>query len=114
MIGRGEVEAIALALPHATAVAPFRHPTVIYKVAGKVFGVCDDRGLSFKASEIAYAVLTEDGPGRKAPGFPPGRWVEMPLSEIDAAEVAGWLADSYRSVAGGLTRKARAELGIEA
>jgi predicted DNA-binding protein (MmcQ/YjbR family) len=112
MIERAEVEAIALALPEATRVVLFRDRVDIYKVRGKVFGVCDGHGLSFKASEIAYAVLTEGGPGRKAPGFPPGRWVEMPLSELDPGEAADWLAASWRTVAGGLTKKAQAELGI--
>ena len=90
----------------------FRDRTDVYKVRGKVFGVCDDNGLSFKASEIAYAVLTDDGPGRKAPGFPPGRWVQMPLSEVERDEAAGWLAESWRAAASTLTRKVQAELGI--
>jgi len=112
MIARAEVETLALALPQATQVVIFRGRTDVYKVGGKAFGVCDDSGLTFKATEIAYAVLTQDGPGRPAKGFPPGRWVTMPLSEIEAEETADWLATAHRIAAGALTRKARAELGL--
>ena len=86
-----------------------------YKVRGKVFGVCGDKdGLTFKATEIAYAVLTEDGPGRPAPGFTPGKggWVNLPLSEVSSEDAEDWLGTSYRLAAGSLTKKARAELGV--
>ncbi|WP_293678246.1 MmcQ/YjbR family DNA-binding protein [uncultured Phenylobacterium sp.] len=115
MTTRAEVQTLALALPEATQVTLWNRVDV-YKVRLKVFGVCSERdGLSFKATQIAFAVLTDDGPGRPAPGFPKGAgtWVNLPLSEVSREEAADWLATSYRLVAGALTRKARAELGIE-
>lgn len=115
MIGRDEVQALALALREATHVVLFGARLDVYKVRGKVFCVCGGRdGLTFKATEIAYAVLTEDGPGRPAPGFVPGKghWVNLPLSEVSREEAEGWLETSYRLAAAGLTRKARAELGL--
>lgn len=115
MIARAQVEALAMVLPEATKVVLFRSRLDVFKVRGKVFCVCgDDDGLTFKATEIAYAVLTDDGPGRPAPGFTPGKghWVCLPLSEVDPADARDWLATSYRLAAGSLTKKARAELGI--
>jgi len=115
MTDRAEVEALALALPEAKQVVIFRGGLDVYKVRDKVFATCGDRrGLTFKATEIAYAVLTEDGPGRPAPGFAPGKgcWVNLPLSEANREDVAGWLATSYRLAARTLTKKARAELGL--
>ena len=115
MIDRAEVQALALAHREATQVVLFRGRLDVYKVRGKVFGICGDRdGLTFKATEIAYAVLTEDGPGRPAPGFAPGKghWVNMPLAEVSRDDAEDWLATSYRLVAGSLTKKTRAELGI--
>jgi predicted DNA-binding protein (MmcQ/YjbR family) len=110
---RAEVEAIALALPAATQVVLFRGKTDVYKVGGKVFASCgDDQGLSFKATEIAYAVLTEEGRGRRAPGFMPGGWVNLPLAALEPDETAGWLATSHRLAAANLTRKARTELSL--
>lgn len=106
---------MALAHREATHVVLFRARLDVYKVRGKVFGVCsEDDGLTFKATEIAYAVLTDDGPGRPAPGFAPGRghWVNVPLSEVSRQDARGWLATSYRRAAESLTKKARAELGL--
>jgi predicted DNA-binding protein (MmcQ/YjbR family) len=107
----GEVEAVAMVLPGATKVTLWRRQDV-YKVRGKVFAICETDSLSFKATEIAYEVLVRDGPGRPAPGFVPGHWVNMPLAEIEAEETAGWIETSYRLAAAGLTKKTRAELGI--
>ena len=115
MITRGEVEALALAHREAIKVLIHRNRLDVYKVRKKVFGICSERyGLTFKATEIAYAVLTEDGPARPAPGFAPGKggWVNIPLSEVDREDAEGWLATSYRLAAGTLTKTARTELGI--
>ena len=112
---RAEVEAVALALPEATRLVLFRGTHDVYKVRSKVFGICSEAdGLTFKATEIAYAVLTEDGPGRPAKGFAPGKghWVSLPLDEVGLADAQDWLATSYRLAAGGLTRAARRELGL--
>jgi predicted DNA-binding protein (MmcQ/YjbR family) len=109
---RPDVEAVAIALPAAAKVVLWGRLDV-YKVAGKVFAICGEaEGLSFKASGIAYAVLTEEGPARPAPGFVPGRWVNLPLSEVDLQDAEGWIAYSHGAAAAGLTRKARMEIGL--
>lgn len=101
-----------MAFPEATGVTLWGRLDV-YKVMGKVFASCgEDQGLTFKATEIAYDVLTREGPGRPAPGFVPGRWVSMPLSALDAADVEGWIAISYELAVAGLPKRARAELGF--
>ena len=111
-MSRGEVGALALALPAAACVVLWDRLDV-YKVGGRVFASCGETdGLSFKASDIAYAVLVDDGPGRPAPGFTRGRWVNLPLSALDAGDVAGWLATSHAAAAERLTRKRRRELGL--
>ena len=106
-----EVEALAMALPGATKITLWGRQDV-YKVRGKVFAICETDSLSFKASEIAYEVLVRDGPGRPAPGFVPGHWVNLPLAGLEPGETAGWIEASHRLAATGLTKKARAELGI--
>lgn len=109
---KDELQTTAMALPGATQVTLWGRLDV-YKVRGKVFASCGEaQGLSFKATRIAYEVLTRDGPGRPAPGFVPGAWVNIPLSELDPQDAVGWIETSYRLVAAGLTRKARAELGL--
>lgn len=109
---RDALRSTAMALPGATQVTLWGRLDV-YKVRGKVFASCGEaEGLSFKATEIAYEVLTRDGPGRPAPGFRPGAWVNVPLAELDAEDAAGWIETSYRLAAAGLTKAVRAELGL--
>lgn len=102
---------MAMALPGATRITLWRRQEV-YKVRGKVFAICEADSLSFKATAIAYEVLTQEGPGRPAPGFVPGHWVSIPLSKLEQAEIAGWIETSYRLAAAGLTKAARKELGL--
>lgn len=106
-----EIEAIATALPGGTKITLWGRQDV-FKVRGKVFAICEADSLSFKASEIAYHVLVEDGPGRPAPGFVPGHWVAVPLMGLDETDAADWIAISHRLAASGLSGKARAELGL--
>ena len=109
---REEIQAVAMASPGATQVRLWGRLDV-YKVGGKVFAICgEDEGLSFKATQIAYEVLTRDGPGRPAPGFVPGHWVNLPLSALGPGETAGWIETSHRLAAAGLTKAARRALGL--
>ncbi|MES3029820.1 MAG: MmcQ/YjbR family DNA-binding protein [Pseudomonadota bacterium] len=109
---REEVEATALALPAVTKVVQWGGADV-YKVGGKVFAICGlAGGLSFKVTEIGFMVLTDDGPGRQAPYLAKGSWVVVDLDDLQADEVVGWLTTSHELIAGKLTRKLRAELGL--
>ena len=109
---RDEVEACALALPAATKVTLWGRMDV-YKARGKVFAIADDtEGLRFRATEIAYAVLTDGGPGRPAPGFARGRWVAIPLADAEPDEARDWIATSHSLIVAGMTRKQRQELGL--
>jgi predicted DNA-binding protein (MmcQ/YjbR family) len=101
-----------MAQPSATKVTLWDRLDV-YKVCGKVFTSCGEAdGLTFKATEIAYAVLTDGGPGRPAPGFVPGRWVNIALADLAVAEGAGWIETSYRLAAAGLPKTQRRALGL--
>ncbi|MBI1200209.1 MAG: MmcQ/YjbR family DNA-binding protein [Phenylobacterium sp.] len=109
---RGEVEAVALALPAATKVVQWGGSDV-YKVGGKVFAICGLRGgLSFKVSEIGFEVLTADGPGRQAPYLAKGHWVIVDLDDLDPRDAAGWIETAHSLIAAKLTRAVRAELGL--
>lgn len=110
---REEVEALAMSQPAATKVVQWGDADV-YKVGGKVFAICGlAGGLSFKVSEIGFEVLTSDGgPGRQAPYLAKGHWVLVDLDNVEAQEVAGWIAASHSLIAAKLTRRLRTELGI--
>ena len=106
-----DVEAVCLALPGAHKVRLWGRLDV-YKLTSKVFCTCEADEVSFKASEILYAILTEDGPGRPTVGFVPGAWVTMPLDEVERADAEDWIGRSHGYAAAGLTKAKRAELGI--
>jgi predicted DNA-binding protein (MmcQ/YjbR family) len=112
-VTREEIGLLALALPATTHVVQWGDSDV-YKVGGKVFAVCGlSGGLSFKVTPIGFEVLTQGGgPGRQAPYFAKGHWVNMPLEDLDPTDAADWMMNAHGLMAAKLTRKARAELGL--
>lgn len=108
---RGQIEAVALALPATTKVIQWGASDV-YKVGGKVFAICGDDGVSFKVTEIGFMALTEAGPGRQAPYCAKGQWANVPLDGVPDADLCDWLATAHGLIAAKLTRKLRAELGL--
>jgi predicted DNA-binding protein (MmcQ/YjbR family) len=89
----------------------------VFKVGGKMFAVRGNAapkgGISFKASDVAFEVLTETGRAIPAPYLARAKWVRFDdLSELDADEVADWLRTAHGLIAAKLTRKLRAELGL--
>ncbi|NBB14455.1 MmcQ/YjbR family DNA-binding protein [Caulobacter sp. SLTY] len=87
----------------------------VYKVGGKMFAVYGPAAdnFSFKASDIAFEVLTETGRGSPAPYLAKAKWVWFASLEAqNAAEVEGWLTSAHGLVAAKLTKKLRAELGV--
>ncbi len=89
----------------------------VAKVGGKVFAMLGQGSgtIVFKVSETSFEGLTAlDGIGQ-APYFAKRAWVSVargaPLSDAD---LKAYIAASHAMVAGRLTRKVRAELGLDA
>ncbi|WP_371223039.1 MmcQ/YjbR family DNA-binding protein [Roseovarius sp. 2305UL8-3] len=93
----------------------------VWKVGGKVFGICGwNKGKDafvFKASPLAYEVL-QDQPGIRPAPYLASRgmkWLQVyddpGLSDTELKE---HLIASYEMVVAKLTRKLRAELGLTA
>ena len=87
----------------------------VAKVGGKVFALCGQEGdhLTFKVSELSFEGLTAlDGVGQ-APYFAKRAWVSVGKdADLSDADLKAYIAASHRMIAGKLTRKARAELGL--
>ncbi|GAA0655575.1 MmcQ/YjbR family DNA-binding protein [Brevundimonas lenta] len=111
---RAGVGRVCLALPGATLDHPFGEHHDAYRIGGKMFAMVGEMGgISFKVSDIAYEVLTEEGRARPAPYLARAKWVN--LERIDAwtnQELAEHLAIAHAIVASKLTKKQRAELGL--
>ena len=111
---RTGVGKVCLALPGVTLDHPFGDDHDTYKVGGKMFAMVGGLGgLSFKVSDIAYEVLTEDGRARPAPYLARARWVNLPqIDDWADDELAEHLAIAHGLIAAKLTKKARLSLGL--
>ena len=111
---RETVNDICKAFPGAEVSDPWGGGHDAWKVGGKMFAVRGSAGgLSFKASDLAFEVLTEGGPARPAPYLARTKWVRFDdLDGLDPDEVADWLATAHGLVAAKLTRAQRREIGL--
>ena len=102
-----------MALPAATMTVQWGDDHV-YKVGGKMFAIVSgEGGLSFKVSDIAFQVLTEDGRAQPAPYLARAKWVHLEdPADWPGEELADHLRIAHGIIAGKLTRKVRAELGL--
>jgi len=111
---REGVKRTCLALSAVTLAHSFGDDHDVYKVGGKMFAIVGgDGALSFKVSDIAYEVLTENGRARPAPYMARAKWVNLEdPSEWADEELAQHLKIAHALIASKLTMKARAELGL--
>lgn len=93
----------------------------VWKVGGKVFAIGGwSKGgaphITFKCTEVAFEIL-KDMPGlRPAPYLAPrgGKWIQMyDQPGLGDTDLKDHIAQSHRLVAEKLTRKLKAELGLE-
>ena len=111
---RAAVGRVCLALPGATLDHAFGDDHDVYRGGGKMFAMVGALGgVSFKVSDIAFEVLTEEGRARPAPYLARARWVHLDdPGDWPDDELADHLASAHALIAAKLTRKARAGLGL--
>ena len=107
-------------LPHTTHVVQWGGAHV-WKVGGKLFAVAweqADGGLhvTFKTSDITYEILKEQAGCRPAPYLASRgmKWIQRTGAAVlddDGLEI--YLRESHRLVTLNLTKKKRAELGLD-
>ena len=111
---RAGIRTACLALPGATLDHPFGDGHDVYKVGGRMFVmVGGEGGVSFKVSDIAYAVLTEDGRALPAPYLARAKWVNLPdPAAWPDDELADHFAIAHAIIAARLTKTQRVALGL--
>jgi predicted DNA-binding protein (MmcQ/YjbR family) len=113
-----EIERYCLSLPAAKLSIQWGSDHV-YKVGDKMFAAMGSpdmkpQTLSFKTSSESFAILTKEKNIIPAPYLARAQWVQLTkLDGLDAKTLKGYLARAHTIVAGGLTKKKRAELGLE-
>lgn len=90
--------------------------SLVAKVGGKVFALCGDQtgGIVFKVSELAFEGLTSLDGIEQAAYFAKGQWVNVARdADLPDEDLKAYLRESHRIISAKLTRKLRAELGID-
>lgn len=112
-----QFEAVALALPGTSYDVKWaEHRT--YCVGGKMFAMAGSIGeaeprYGFKCSELAFEMLVEQGLAEPMPYLQRAKWVRLAAFDtLPPRELKDYLVQAHAIVAGGLTKKARAALGI--
>ena len=87
---------------------------LVAKVGGKVFCLLgdDSKVLVFKVSELAFDGLVELDGIEQAAYFAKRQWVRVAPGALGEKLLKGYIEQSYQTIAGKLTRKQRAELGL--
>lgn len=115
-----ELNAFCAALPATTHVVQWGGSDV-WKVGGKVFAIAgrgdgDGPRVSFKVSPVAFEML-RDQPGLRPAPYLASRgmsWIQHHAAPgLADADLRAYLRESHRLVAQGLTKKARAALGLD-
>lgn len=88
----------------------------VAKVGGKVFAMigADSGDIVFKVTELSFDGLTSLDGVAQAPYFAKRAWVSVgTAAPLTDAELKAYIKASHEMVAGKLTRKLRAELGLD-
>lgn len=92
----------------------------VWKVGGKVFAIggwekTDGPAFTFKTHEMDFEILKTERGYRPAPYMASRgmKWIQMYDVGGNEDDLRYYLTESYRLVAGGLSKKKRAQLGIE-
>ena len=118
MLTRNDINAYCAALPQTTHVVQWGNADV-YKVGGKVFAIIGmgntGATVTFKASEMAFEILSESPGLRPAPYMASRglKWIqhyEEPGLSDDS--LCDHIKASYDMVVAGLTGKKRRDLGL--
>jgi len=117
---REDFDEYCRSLPHTTHVVQWGDASV-WKIGGKVFTVGgwneteDAFCISFKTSEVYFEILSGQPGCRPAPYLASRgmKWIQRTSAEtLSDDDLKDYLAESYRIVGAGLTKKLQRELGL--
>jgi predicted DNA-binding protein (MmcQ/YjbR family) len=108
-----EIDVFCKSLPGATMELLWGADWV-YKIGGKMFAATGpDGSLSFKANDVAFAMLTETGAARPAPYAARFGWVVVDdPSSFSETDLKAYLTEAHAQIAAKLPRKQKAALGF--
>ena len=115
---RSDFDAFCSALTGTTHVVQWGGASV-WKVGGKIFAVCSVWGegnhskISFKCSDLAYDILTEQPGIIPAPYLARAKWVQVEAAEaMSDDDLRAYVRTAYDIIAAKLTQAQRKALGL--
>jgi predicted DNA-binding protein (MmcQ/YjbR family) len=115
---RDEFDAFCRSLPAVSHVVQWGGASV-RKVGGKIFAICSNWGdgdhpkISFKCSDMSYAVLRERDGIIPAPYLARAQWVQIEYpTAMSSADIKLYIQEAHRIITGKLSRAKRRELGL--
>ncbi|WP_316857955.1 MmcQ/YjbR family DNA-binding protein [uncultured Cohaesibacter sp.] len=117
---RDEFDAYCGAMKGTTHVIQWGDASV-WKVGDKIFAICSTEDcetgsarFSFKCSDMAYEILTGEPGFIPAPYLARAKWVQLQSPDaMSDADLKLHLDAAYEIIARKLTRKVKAELGLD-
>jgi predicted DNA-binding protein (MmcQ/YjbR family) len=120
LMNRAGFEAYVLSLPAVEVVHQWGDASVA-KVGGKIFALLSgwstggDTGLSFKCSDMSFAMLPELAGVRPAPYLARAKWVQvLPGAALGEDELRAYVRAAHQAVASKLPKRQREALGLSA
>jgi len=117
---RSEFDAFCSAMQGATHVVQWGNASV-WKLGGKIFALCSQWGpgshskISFKCSDLAYSILTEQPGIVPAPYLARAKWVQITGPDaLGDDDLQDYIRTAYRIILGKLTRQQLKDLGLAA
>ena len=93
----------------------------VWKLGGKIFAICSKWGsgnhtkISFKASDLSYAILIEQPGIIPAPYLARAKWVQVETKDaMSDQDIRDYIESAYAIIMTKLTRSKRKELGLPA
>ena len=115
---RSDFDAFCGALTGTTHVVQWGGASV-WKVSGKIFAVCSVWGegnhskISFKCSDLAYDILTEQPGIIPAPYLARAKWVQVETADAMADDdLRAYVRTAYDIIAAKLTQAQRRAIGL--
>ena len=117
-MNRADFDDFCASLPAVENVVQWGNASV-WKVGGKIFAICSHWGpgetekISFKCSDLTYAILIEQEGIIPAPYLARAKWVQLVLKDaMTEDDIKAYIEEAYSIIKAKLTKAVRAKLGI--
>ncbi len=117
---RTDFDAFCSALKATTHVEQWGNASV-WKLGGKIFAICSKWGdgnhtkISFKTSDLSYAILIEQPGIIPAPYLGRAKWVQIETTEaMSDPDIRAYIETAYAIIMAKLTKAKRKELSLPA